>query len=114
MTLNCTDVAGLGVVTTGTAKEAYDSIQTEWGKSTDMHRSHAQEALNQTMYTEGMDIRDHIKLLRTCKAAVDNLSTSLMSDEAWRGIIIRSIPPTAKWLPISSSMKASLEKCWQN
>ena len=56
VTLNCTDVAGLGVVTTGTAKEAYDSIQTEWGKSTDMHRSHAQEALNRTMYTEGMDI----------------------------------------------------------
>ena len=36
ITLNCTDVAGLGVVTTGTAKDAWDSIQTEWGKSTDM------------------------------------------------------------------------------
>ena len=44
--LNCTDVASLGVITTGTAKEAWDSIQTEWGKSTDMQRSHAQEALN--------------------------------------------------------------------
>ena len=36
ITLNCTDVAGLGVVTTGTAKDAWDSIQTEWGRSTDM------------------------------------------------------------------------------
>jgi hypothetical protein len=36
ITLNCADVAGLGVVTTGTAKDAWDSIQTEWGKSTDM------------------------------------------------------------------------------
>jgi hypothetical protein len=36
VTLNCTDVAGLGVITTGTAKEAWDSIQAEWGKSTDM------------------------------------------------------------------------------
>src|SRR5277367_3176784 len=36
ITLNCTDIAGLGVITTGTAKEAYDSIQNEWGKSTDM------------------------------------------------------------------------------
>ena len=44
ITLNCTDVAGLSVVTTGTAKEAWDSIQEEWGKSTDMRRSHAQEA----------------------------------------------------------------------
>ena len=35
ITLNCTDVAGLGVKTTGTAKEAWDSIQTEWG---DKHR----------------------------------------------------------------------------
>ena len=63
ITLNCTDVASLGVVTTGTAKEAWDSIQTEWGKSTDMRRSHAQEALNRTTYVEGMEIQDHIKLL---------------------------------------------------
>ena len=71
ITLNCMDVASLGVITTGTAKDAYDSIQNEWGKSTDMRRSH-----------------DHIKLLRTRKAAVDNISSSVMSDETWRGIII--------------------------
>ena len=46
ITLNCTDLASLGVVTTGTAKEAWDSITAEWGKSTDMQRSHAQELLN--------------------------------------------------------------------
>jgi hypothetical protein len=63
--LNCTDVASLGVVTTGTAKEAWESIQMEWGKSTDMRQSHAQEALNRTVYAEGMEIQDHIKLLRT-------------------------------------------------
>ena len=44
ITLNCTDVVSLGVTMTGTAKEAWDSIQMEWGKSTDMHWSHAQEA----------------------------------------------------------------------
>lgn len=104
VTLNCTDVASLGVVTSGTAKEAWDSIQTEWGRSTDMRRSHAQEALNQTVYVEGTEIQDHVKLLRTRKAAVDNLSSSGMSDEAWRGIIIRSIPPTAKWLPVIPSL----------
>ena len=106
ITLNCTDVAGLGVITTGTAKEAWDSIQTEWGRSTDMRRSHAQEALNWTVYTEGTSIQDHIKLLRTRKVAVDNLSTSAMSDETWRGIIIRSIPPTPKWLPVIPSLYA--------
>ena len=106
ITLNCIDSASLGVVTTGTAKEAWDSIQTEWGRSTDMRRSHAQEALNRTEYVEGTDIQDHIKLLRTRKAAVDNLSTEGqgMTDEAWRGIIIRSIPPTAKWLPVIPSL----------
>ena len=36
ITLNCTDVASLGVMTTGMAKEAWDSIQTEWRKSTNM------------------------------------------------------------------------------
>ena len=36
ITLNCTDVAALGVITTGTAKDTWDSIQTEWGRSTDM------------------------------------------------------------------------------
>ena len=46
ITLNCTDVASLGVIITGTAKDAWDSIANEWGKSTDMRRSHAQEALN--------------------------------------------------------------------
>src|SRR5277367_2047384 len=58
ITLNCTDIAGLGVNTTGTARDAWDSIQTEWGKSTDMRRSHAQEALNRTIYVEGTDIQD--------------------------------------------------------
>lgn len=46
VTLNCTDVASLRVVARGTVKEAWDSILEEWGKSTDMCRSHAQEALN--------------------------------------------------------------------
>ena len=36
VTLNCIDVASFGVVTTRMAKEAWDSIQTEWGKSTNM------------------------------------------------------------------------------
>ena len=106
ITLNCTDVAGLGVVTTRTVKDAWDSIPTEWGKSTDMRRSHAQEALNKTTYVEGTDIQEHVKLLRTRKAAVDNLGTSIMSDETWRGVIIRSIPPTAKWLPVIPSLYA--------
>jgi hypothetical protein len=106
VTLNCTDVASLGVVTTGTAKEAWDSIQAEWGKSTDMRRSHAQEALNRTIYAEGTSIQDHIKLLRSRKVAVDNLCTSPMTDETWKGIIIRSIPPTAKWLPVIPSLYA--------
>jgi hypothetical protein len=106
VTLNCTDVASLGVVTTGTAREAWDSIYAEWRKSTDMRQSHAQEALNRTLYVEGTEIQDHIKLLRTRKAAVDNLSTTVMTDETWRGIVIRSIPPTPKWLPVIPSLYA--------
>src|SRR6266545_50752 len=104
ITLNCTDVTGLGVKTTGTAKEAWDLIQTEWGTSMDMRRSHAQELLNKTTYAEGASVQDHIKLLRTRKAAVDNLSTTAMSDETWHGIIIRSIPPTPRWLPVVPSL----------
>ena len=71
ITLNCTDVMSLGVKTDGTAKDAWDSILAEWGKSTDMRRSHAQEALNQTVFVEGSDIQEHIKLLRTRKAAIE-------------------------------------------
>ena len=63
ITLNCTNVAGLGVVTAGTVKDAWDSIQTEWGRSIDIRRSHAQEALNKTTYVEGTDIQEHIKVL---------------------------------------------------
>ena len=100
VTLNCTDVTSLGVVAGGTAKEAWDSILEEWGKSTDMRRSHAQEALNRTLYVEGTDVQEHIKTLRIRKAAVDNLATTPMDDETWRGLIIRSIPPTTKWLPV--------------
>ena len=106
ITLNCTDIISLGVAATGTAKEAWDSIKSEWGKSTDMRRSHAQDALNQTVYIEGTDIQDHVKLLRTRKAAVDNHSTSPMSDETWRGILIRSIPTSPKWLPVIPSLYA--------
>ena len=106
ITLNCTDVASLGVETDGTAKEAWDSIQTEWGKSTDMQRSHAQEVLSRTIYVEGTDIHEHVKLLRARKVAVDNLSASTMSDETWRGNLIRSIPTTPKWLPVIPSLYA--------
>src|SRR5258706_15383758 len=60
ITLNCTDIAGLGIKTTGTAREAWDSIQEEWGKSTDMRRLHAQEALDRTIYAEDSDIQEHI------------------------------------------------------
>ena len=108
LTLNCTDLSSLGVITTWTANEAWDSIQSEWGRSTDMRRSHAQEALNRTLFVEGNEIQDHIKLLRTRRAAVDNLSTTAMSDETWRGIIIRSIPPKPKWLPVIPSLYAML------
>ena len=104
--LNCTDIAGLGVMTTGTAKEAWDSIKSEWGKSTDMRRSHAQEVLDKTVYAEDSDIQEHIKLLRTRKATIDNLSTVAMTVETWKGIIIRSIPPTPKWLPVIPSLYA--------
>ena len=84
VTLNCMDLSSLGVITSGTSKEAWDSIQKEWGKSTDMRRLHAQEALNRTEYAEGNDIQDHIKQLRTRKAAIDNLCTEAMTDETWR------------------------------
>src|SRR6266540_7385140 len=104
ITLNCVDIAGLGVVTTGTAKEAWDSIQAEWGKSTDMRRSHVQEALDRTVYAEDSSVQEHIKLLQTRKAAVDNLSTTAMDDETWKEIIICSIPPTTKWLPVIPSL----------
>jgi hypothetical protein len=104
--LNSTDITGLGVKTEGTAKEAWESILAEWGKSTDMRRSHAQEALNQTLYVEGSDNQEHIKTLRMRKAAVDNLATTLMDDKTWRGVIIRSIPPTMKWLPVIPSLYA--------
>ena len=104
ITLNCTDVAGLGVVTTGSSKEAWDSIKKEWGKSTDMRRSHARELLNRTLYVEGTNVQDHIKLLRTWSAAVDNLSDKAMTEETWRGILIRSIPPTSNWLPVIPSL----------
>ena len=65
-----------------------------------MRRSHAQEALNRTEFVEGGDIQEHIKLLRTRKIALDNLSPSAMSDDTWKGIIIRSIPTTLRWLPV--------------
>jgi len=100
ITLNCADMASLGVKTTGSAKDAWDSIQAEWEKSTDMRRSHAQELLNQTVFVKGTDVQDHIKVLQMCKATIDNLSMSAMTDETWRRVIIWSIPPTAKWLPV--------------
>jgi len=37
---------------------------------------------------------------------VDSLSPTAMKDDAWKGIIIRSIPPTSKWLPVIPSLYA--------
>jgi hypothetical protein len=92
ITLNCTDTASLGINTTGTAREAWDSIQAEWGKSTDMRRSHAQEVLNRTIFVEGTDIQEHIKLLRTRKAAVENLSMAVMSERPGGGLLSDLFP----------------------
>ena len=58
------------------------------------------------IYAEGTEIQDYINLLWTWKATVDNLSTSVVSDEAWRGAIIQSIPPTSKWLSVIPSLYA--------
>jgi hypothetical protein len=69
-----------------------------------MRRSHAQEALNKTVFVEGTDIQEHIKLLRIRRAALDNLCTSVMDDETWRGTLIRSILPSPKWLPVIPSL----------
>ena len=102
--LNVKDMSSLGVKTTGTAKEAWDSIQAQWGKSTEMRRSYAEEALNRTKYTNGTDMREHLKLLRGRKAALDVFMTTLMMDETWKGIIIRSFPPTPQWLPVIPSL----------
>ena len=102
--LNVKDMSSLGVKTTGTAKEAWDSIQAQWGKSTDMRRSYAEEALNRTKYTDGTDVREHLMLLRSRKAALDAFMTPPMTDETWKGIIIRSFPPTPQWLPVIPSL----------
>jgi len=64
----------------------------------------SQELLNRTTYAEGTIMQDHIMLLRTRKAAIDNLSTTPMSNETWCSILIRSIPPTPKWLPVIPSL----------
>ena len=69
-----------------------------------MRRSHAQEAHNRTEFVEGSDIQDHIKLLQTQKVALDNFSTQAMTDETWRGVLIRSISPSTKWLPVFPSL----------
>ena len=58
------------------------------------------------VYAEDSDIQKHIKLLRTRKAAVDNLNPTPMTTEQWKGIIIRSILPTSKWLPVIPSLYA--------
>jgi hypothetical protein len=62
ITLNCMDTASLSVNTTGTAKDAWDSIQAKLGKSTDMRKSHAQEAFNWIIFIKGTNIQEHIKL----------------------------------------------------
>ena len=56
------------------------------------------------VFTEGTNIQDHIKLLHSQRATVDNQSTSIMRNETWRGVIIHSIPPTTKWLPVIPSL----------
>ena len=65
-----------------------------------MRWSHAQEALNKMTFTEGTKIQDHIELLHSRRAVLNNLSMSVMNDETWRGVIICSIPPMLKWLPV--------------
>jgi hypothetical protein len=69
-----------------------------------MRRSHAQELLNKTTYTDRASVQDHIKMLHTQKAAVDDLSAMAMNDETWCGIIICSIPSTPRWLPVIPSL----------
>ncbi len=102
--LNALDPISLGVRTDGTAKECWDSITAEHAKKTDMALSKAESALNALKFDGNSVIDAHVSELHTQRQAVNDLSTTAMSDQVFHGIIIRSILPTDNWMPILPSL----------
>lgn len=102
--LNVLDPIGLGVKTDGTAKECWDSIIAEHAKKTDMALSEAEASLNSAKFDGNSDINAHVADLRTKRRAVNDLRTMALTDQEFKGIIIRSIIPTDNWMPILPSL----------
>ncbi|KAK0431593.1 hypothetical protein EV421DRAFT_1720396, partial [Armillaria borealis] len=112
--LNVLDPIGLGVKTTGSAKETWDSIMDTYGIQNEMALSEAKGMLEKTEYVDGADVDAHIQDLWTKRRAVDDLSdpTKVMTDQEFQGIIIRSIPHVPNWIPLIPTLyqcKLSIE-----
>ncbi len=102
--LNVLDPIGLGVKTDGMAKECWDSIIEEHAKKTDMALSEAEASLNATKFDGNSDINAHVADLHTKRHAVNDLRATALTDQEFKGIIIRSIVPTDNWMPILPSL----------
>ncbi|KAK0221147.1 hypothetical protein EDD85DRAFT_960314 [Armillaria nabsnona] len=102
--LNVLDPIRLGVKTDGTAKECWDSIIAEHAKKTNMALSEAEASLNGAKFNGNSNIDTHVADLCTKRHAVNDLHTTALSDQEFKGIIIRSIISTDHWMPILPSL----------
>ncbi|KAK0242140.1 hypothetical protein EDD85DRAFT_785306 [Armillaria nabsnona] len=101
---NVLDPIGLEVKTDGTAKECWDSIIKEHAKKTDMALSEAEASLNATKFNRNSDINAHVADLCMKQHAVNDLHTTALTDQEFKGIIICSIIPMDNWMPILPSL----------
>ncbi|PBK93560.1 hypothetical protein ARMGADRAFT_1101663 [Armillaria gallica] len=92
------------VKTDRTAKECWDSIIAEHAKKTDMALSEAEVLLNAVKFDGNSNIDTHVADLRMKRRAVNDLCTTALSDQEFKGIIIHSIIPTDHWMPILLSL----------
>ncbi len=66
--------------------------------------SEAEASLNAAKFDGNSDIDTHVADLHTKRCAINDLRTTALSDQEFKGIIIRSIIPTDHWMPILPSL----------
>lgn len=93
MTGNLKNAVGLGVNTTGTAHQTWDSLAKTRDAKSDLGLIIAQQNLRTIRYSDSDDLEAHIKLLRVAWSDA-NAQGAQIVDSQFRAIVLQSMPET--------------------
>jgi hypothetical protein len=90
LTLNVKDPVGVGLKSDGTAREPWLSLETVYGRVSNLALSHAVRELNTTYHAAGTPMTEHVVTMRTLRVAANDMGAKV-EDPMFRTIFINSL-----------------------